>query len=432
MSSPSKRKAGLIFVFFTVLIDVLSFGVIIPVLPHLVERFVGGGVSDAAWWVGVFGVVFATIQFACSPLLGALSDRYGRRPVILLSCFGLGVDFVVMALADGLAWLMAGRIVSAVFAASAPVANAYVADVTEEKHRAQAYGLLGAAFGVGFILGPLIGGVLGDYDLRYPFWLAAALALANFLYGWLVLPESLPRERRAARIDWRQANPFLSLRFLGEQRQVLALAAIVFLHSLAQFSHHIVFVLYADYQFGWGQKQAGYVLAAVGAMAAVVSVLLVAPMVRRFGERATLMFGLACGTLGLWMLAAGDTRWFFWGMPVAALWYLALPAAQAMVSQRVDAQSQGRAQGALTGLISLAGIFAPVLYAGSFAFVTRPDSPLALPGAPYLIASALLIVAVGIAWRAIPARSKAQPALTTPSAEPAVAPAPHKVGAELS
>jgi DHA1 family tetracycline resistance protein-like MFS transporter len=435
MSSPSKRKAGLIFVFFTVLIDVLSFGVIIPVLPHLLEQFAGGSVSDAAWWVGIFGVVFASIQFACSPLLGALSDRYGRRPVILLSCFGLGVDFIVMALADGLAWLMAGRIVSAVFAASAPVANAYVADVTREQDRAQAYGLLGAAFGVGFILGPLIGGVLGDYDLRYPFWLAAALALANFLYGWLVLPESLPPQRRAPRVDWAQANPFASLRFLREQPQVLALAAVVFLHSLAQFSHQIVFVLYADYQFGWGQKQAGYVLAAVGAMAAVVSVALVAPMARRFGERATLLFGLVCGTLGLWMLAAGDTRWFFWGMPIAALWYLALPAAQAMVSQRIDAQAQGRAQGALTSLISLAGILAPALYASSFAYVTLPDTRLPLPGAPYLVASVLLLAAAAIVWWAIPAKAATpEPAALAGSApvdfEPAPTPAPREAGAE--
>src|SRR5690606_28477235 len=208
------RRAALACIFVTQLIDVLSFGVIIPVLPPLVKELIGGDVSTASHWVGVFGTVFALIQFVTTPIQGMLADRFGRRPVILLSCLGLGLDFVFMALAPTLAWLFVGRVISAITSASFTTANAYVADVTEPEKRARSYGLIGAAFGLGFIVGPLIGGVLGEVDLRLPFWFAAGLALVNFAYGWFVLPESLPPERRSTRFDWSHANPLGSLRLL--------------------------------------------------------------------------------------------------------------------------------------------------------------------------------------------------------------------------
>src|SRR5687767_1408603 len=210
----SARRAALIFIFVTVLIDILAFGLIIPVLPHLVKEFVGGETASAAHWVGVFGLVFSLIQFVTAPIQGALSDRFGRRPVILLSCLGLGLDFVFMALAPSLAWLMVGRIISAITSASFTTANAYVADVTPADQRAKSFGMIGAAFGVGFIIGPLIGGQLGSIDLRLPFWFAAGLALLNFLYGWFVLPESLSPDKPSPKFDWPPANPLGSLALL--------------------------------------------------------------------------------------------------------------------------------------------------------------------------------------------------------------------------
>ncbi|HXH01084.1 MAG TPA: MFS transporter, partial [Xanthomonadaceae bacterium] len=248
------RRAALIFIFVTVLIDVLAFGLIIPVLPHLVESFVGGNTVQAAHWVGIFGTLFALIQFVSSPIQGTLSDRFGRRPVILLSCLGLAVDFVFMALAPTLLWLLVGRVISAITSASFTTANAYVADVTPADQRAKNFGLLGAAFGVGFIIGPAIGGWLGGIDLRLPFWFAGGLALVNFAYGWFVLPESLSVAMRTPRIDWSHANPLGSLRMLRRYPQVLGLAVVIFLFQLAHYVYPSVFVLYADYRYGWGPQ----------------------------------------------------------------------------------------------------------------------------------------------------------------------------------
>ena len=252
-SQPARtRNAALIFIFITVLIDVLSFGLIIPVLPHLVQEFVGGSIAEAAIWVGIFGMVFAAIQFISSPVQGALSDRFGRRPVILLSCLGLGLDFIFMALANSLPWLMVGRIISGIASASFTTANAYIADITAPEKRAKAFGMIGAAFGLGFIIGPLVGGLLGEIDLRLPFWFAAVLALLNFLYGWLVLPESLPVEKRAQRFDWSHANPFGSILLLRRYPQVFGLALVVLLANLAHYVYPSVFVLFADYHFQLG------------------------------------------------------------------------------------------------------------------------------------------------------------------------------------
>lgn len=394
------RRAALAFIFIVVLVDVLAFGVIIPVLPHLIEDFVGGDVSVASWWVGVFGALFAAIQFVCAPIQGTLSDRFGRRPVILLSCLGLGADFVFMALAPSLAWLLLGRIVSAVTAASFSTANAYIADVTTPENRARGYGTIGAAFGVGFIAGPLIGGVLGDMDLRLPFWFAAGMALLNFCYGLFVLPESLPRERRSARVDWSHANPLGSLKLLRSQPQVLGLAAVVFISGFAQYAHPSVFVLYGDYRYGWGQKEVGYVLAFVGALAIVVNAWLVGAMVRRMGERRTLLLSLACGAVGFTVSGLAPQGWLFLvGLPVAAIWGAANPASQALITRQVDPRLQGRTQGALMSLVALAGIVGPAVYAGSFGWVVSGASPLRLPGLPYLISASMLALAVAIAWR---------------------------------
>ena len=394
------RRAALAFIFVTVLIDVLSFGLIIPVLPHLIEGFVGGDTAHAAYWIGVFGTVFAAIQFVTSPIQGALSDRFGRRPVILLSCLGLGLDFVFMALASTLPWLLVGRIISGITSASFTTANAYVADVTEPEKRAKSYGMLGAAFGLGFIVGPLLGGWLGDIHLRLPFWFAAGLALLNFCYGLFVLPESLPPEKRSAKFDWSHANPLGSIGLLKRYPQVFGLAAVVFIANLAHYVYPSIFVLFADYQYQWGPREVGWVLAAVGVCSVIVQAGLVGKVVHALGERRALMLGLSCGMVGFGIYGFADQGWMFLvGIPISAIWGLAAPSTQALITRQVGADVQGRIQGALMSLVSMAGIIGPGIFAGSFGWFIGPRAPLHLPGAPFLIAALLLGVAILIAWR---------------------------------
>jgi DHA1 family tetracycline resistance protein-like MFS transporter len=409
------RRAALAFIFVTVLIDVLSFGLIIPVLPHLIEGFVGGDTAHAAYWIGVFGTVFAAIQFVTSPIQGALSDRFGRRPVILLSCLGLGLDFVFMALANTLPWLLVGRIISGITSASFTTANAYVADVTTPEKRAKSYGMIGAAFGLGFIVGPLLGGWLGDIHLRLPFWFAAGLALLNFCYGLFVLPESLPPEKRSSKFDWSHANPLGSIGLLRRYPQVFGLAAVVFIANLAHYVYPSIFVLFADYQYQWGPREVGWVLAAVGVCSVIVQAGLVGKLVHALGERRALMLGLACGMVGFGIYGFADQGWMFLvGIPISAIWGLAAPSTQALITRQVGADVQGRIQGALMSLVSMAGIIGPGIFAGSFGFFLGPRSPLHLPGAPFLIAALLLGVAILIAWR----YARANPQGATPCASP--------------
>lgn len=411
-----RRRAALAFIFITVLIDILSFGVIIPVLPHLIQQFSGGQTDVASYWIAVFGTSFALIQFVCSPIQGALSDRFGRRPVILLSCFGLGIDFVIMALAPNLAWLFVGRLLSAMTSASITTANAYIADVTPPEGRARGFGMLGAAFGIGFVIGPVIGGWLGEIDLRYPFWFAAGLALLNVCYGLFVLPESLPREQRSPRFDFAHANPVGAFALLRQHRQLFGLVGVVFIANLAHYVYPSIFVLFADYRYGWSQSDVAWVLAGVGVLSALVNGLLVGRIVARLGERRAILLGLGCGVLGFLLYGAADVGWLFLlGLPVSALWALAGPATQSLITSRVDAREQGRIQGAVTSLVSLAGIVGPGLFAISFGYFISDRAPVHLPGVPFYLAGALLAVGVGMAWR------YARPLATdTPTDPPAV------------
>jgi DHA1 family tetracycline resistance protein-like MFS transporter len=399
-TAPAARKAALAFIFITVLIDVIAFGVIIPVLPHLVQQFVGGDTSVAAYWTGVFAFAFSLVQFFSAPIQGALSDRYGRRPVILLSCLGLGLDFVLMALAPSLAWLFVGRIISAVTSASFTTANAYIADVVPAERRAKSYGMIGAAFGLGFIVGPLVGGVLGGIDHRLPFWCAASLALLNFLYGLFVLPESHPVERRSKAFDWKHAKPMGGVKMLREYPHIWGLVAVVFLANFAHYVYPSTFVLFADAAYGWKEKQAGYVLAVVGVLSVIVNVMVVGRMVKALGERRAMMLGLACGTAGFVVYGLAGSGWLFLlGLPISALWAVAAPATMALVTQQVPADVQGRIQGSLSSLVSLAGIFAPALFAGAFGFFIGPGAPVRLPGVSFLLAALLLGIAALVAWR---------------------------------
>lgn len=403
MNSPiigKQRQAALIFIFITVLIDVLAFGVIIPVLPHLVQQFVGGDTSTAAYWTGAFSFAFSVVQFFSTPIQGALADRYGRRPVILISCLGLGLDFIFMALAPNLAWLFVGRVISAATSASFTTANAYIADVTPPDQRAKGFGMIGAAFGLGFIVGPLIGGVLGDIDHRLPFWFSAGLALLNFAYGLFVLPESLPKDKRTATFDWHHAKPMGGVKMLREYPQIWGLVAVVFIANFAHYVYPSTFVLFADAAYGWKEKQAGYVLSAVGVLSVIVNVVLIGKVVKALGERRALLFGLACGTVGFLIYGLAAKGWMFLvGLPISALWAIAAPATQALITRQVPPDAQGRIQGSMSSLISLAGIFAPAVFAGAFGFFIGPHAPVRLPGVAFLIASLLLAIAAFVGWR---------------------------------
>ena len=407
MHAPSptgaRRRAALAFIFITVLIDVLAFGLIIPVLPHLIESFVGGDTEHAAYWVGLFGFVFNLVQFFAAPIQGALSDRFGRRPVILLSCLGLGLDFVLMALAPNLAWLFVGRVIAAITSASFSTANAYVADITEPEHRAKTFGMIGAAFGLGFVLGPLAGGLLGEIDLRLPFWAAAGLALLNFLYGLFVLPESLPKEKRTPRFDWSHARPLGSVHLLRRYPRILPLAIVVLVANMAHYVYPSTFVLFADVRFDWGPKEVAWVLAAVGVLSVVVNAVLVRRMVPALGERRTLLLGLGCGVLGFMVYAFATSPWIFLlGLPISALWALAQPATQALITREVGPEAQGRLQGALSGLTSLAGILAPALFAGVFGLFIGDRAPVPFAGAAFLLAALVLAGGLAIAARHAP------------------------------
>jgi DHA1 family tetracycline resistance protein-like MFS transporter len=393
------QRAALAFIFVTVLLDTLAYGIVIPVLPHLVEQLTGGGPSRAAFWVGIFSTVFALVQFVFSPLQGALSDRFGRRPVILISNLGLAVDFLVLALAPTLWLLFAGRIVLGMTAASFSTANAYVADITPPQRRSATYGLLGGAFGLGFILGPGLGGWLGAVHLRLPFWAAAALALCNFLYGLLILPESLPAARRSARFEPRSAHPLGSLKLLRRYPVVLGLAAVIFLVYLAHYVLQTVFVLYADYRYGWGPRAVGLVLMLVGACDGVVQALLTGRLTQRFGERRVLLAGMLFGVGGFLVMGlSASGAAFLAGVPMLSLWGMAGPPLQALMTQQVDPSEQGRLQGAITSLASLAGIVGPYLFAQVFAFSIAPGSP-GLPGAAFVLAAVLLAAGAAVAWR---------------------------------
>jgi DHA1 family tetracycline resistance protein-like MFS transporter len=391
---PARRTAALAFIFITVALDMLALGMVVPVLPKLVVGFVGGNTGRAAEIYGLFVTLWEAMQLVFSPLLGALSDRFGRRPIVLLSNLGLGLDYIFMALAQSLPLLLIGRVLSGITSASFTVAGAYIADVTPPEKRAAGFGMLGAAFGLGFVVGPALGGVLGNVHPRLPFWVAAGLSLANALYGFFILPESLPRERRAPFL-WKRANPFGALMLLRSQRQLLGLASVAFLSALAHFVLQSTFVLYATYRYDWNARSIGLTLAAVGVCSAVVQGALVGHAVRRLGERRALVIGLLFGAAGFAVYGVAPTGALFAaGVPVMALWGLSSPAGQALMSNRLGPSEQGQLQGALTCLMGVAGILGPPMFTFTFAAAVARGQ---LPGAPFLLSAVLLAGAAVLA-----------------------------------
>lgn len=393
------RRAAFAFVFVTVMLDMFAIGIIIPVLPRLVEDFMGGDTARAATIYGIFGTAWALMQFLFMPILGSLSDRLGRRPVILLSNFGLGLDYVLMALAPNIRWLFLGRVISGITAASVSTAGAYIADVTPAEQRAAKFGLLGAAFGAGFVVGPALGGLLGDISPRLPFWVAAALSLTNGLYGLFVLPESLPRERRAP-FSWRKANPVGAFKLLRSHHELWGLSGVTFLSNLAHAALPSTAVLYMGYRYHWDAKAVGLLLAGVGVCQIIVNAVLVGRVVKALGERQTILVGLVAGTAGFTIQAmAPNGALYAVGIVVMSLWSLMNPALQGWMTRLVSPAEQGRLQGANGAVLGVATLIGPLLFTQTFATFIGAHRDLHLPGAPFLLSAVLLVCALAVALR---------------------------------
>ena len=394
-------SAAFIFIFITVALDMMAVGIVAPVLPNLIRAFQNGDGRSTAAYVGWFGSIWAAMQFLFSPVIGALSDRFGRRAVILLSNFGLGLDYLLMALAPSLGWLFVGRIASGITSASYPTAGAYISDVTPQKDRAARFGMLGAAFGLGFVIGPALGGLLGEVHPRLPFWVAGGLSLLNAAYGFFILPESLPPEKRRP-FQLRNAHVFGSLRLLGSHPELLGLAAAMVVMALAHEALPNMFALYTGVRYGWSGQSIGLALSVVGLATGIVSMLVVRPVVRRLGERNAAMLGLGFGIIGFGMFALAPTgAVFLAGIAFIALWGVAGPSFQSLMSHRVDPAEQGQLQGAISSIRALTGILGPILFTQVFAAAVQHGGSFAL-GAPYFLAGALLCVALVVGLRVLP------------------------------
>jgi DHA1 family tetracycline resistance protein-like MFS transporter len=409
MKANGSRTPALAFIFVTLLIDVLGFGLVIPVFPDLLKELSpvrGSAAAQAAHSATILGymsTIFGLMQFLCAPILGGLSDRYGRRPVLLVSLACAALDYVLCAIAPNVMLLFVGRLIAGVTAASFTCASAYIADVSPPEKRAQNFGMIGAAFGVGFILGPALGGVVGGLSPRAPFWVAAILCGVNFLFGMFVLPESLAKENRRP-FDLRRANPFGTFKVLFKVRWVLLLvAALVFLY-LAQQALQTTWTISGQYRFGWKPSDMGWSLALIGAMSILVQMVILRQMLPRFGEAKTLLIGLVFQVVGFLGFGLATQSWVMFAM--TAVWCLSFvggPATQGLISKRFGDDEQGLVQGGLTSLQSVTGIVGPLISTGVFAYFTEPGHP-HVPGAPFLLGAAMGVVTGVLAFWAMSLR----------------------------
>ncbi|SDX46106.1 TCR/Tet family MFS transporter [Hymenobacter psychrophilus] len=394
-------RSALTFIFITLLLDVTGIGIIIPVIPKLIQHLTGGSVSEAAQVGGWLVFAYAAMQFLFSPVLGNLSDQFGRRPVLLFSLLGFGVDYLFLAFAPTLAWLFVGRAIAGITGASVTTASAYIADVSTPEKRAQNFGLIGAAFGLGFILGPLLGGVLGEYSHQLPFLAAAGLTLLNVVYGYFVLPESLPVERRRA-FAWKRANPIGSLRMLGRYPVILGLVASLLFLYVAAHATQSTWTYYVMEKFAWSEKWVGYSLAAIGLLVAIVQGGLIRRINPVLGPKRSVYLGLLLYALGFVLFAFASKGWMMFAFLVPyCLGGIAGPALQGIISGQVPANEQGELQGALTSLMSLTSIVGPVLMTSLFSYFTRPSAPVYFPGAPFILAAVLTLISVTLAARSL-------------------------------
>lgn len=406
--SSGRRAAAFGFIFVSAVACAISIGIMVPVLPNLLKQFNGGDTAAAADWIVIFNVFGGLASFFAGPVLGLMSDRFGRRPVLLISIGGLGLDFLFMAFAPSLSWLFVGRLISGATAGVFSTANAYVADVTAPENRARAFGWMGAAFTVGFLAGPAIGGYLGDINLRLPFLASAALTLVNALYGYFVVPESLAAEKRTTHFDLRRANPLGSLRLLNSHHELLPLAAVSFLNQLANMVWPSVFVLYAGYRFHWTPGLTGGFMAGVSIAGVLVQSFVVGPFAKRFGERACMITGAALPVIGLAWVSYAPNGWLYLiGVPFNAFWQLLNPGLQGLMTRRVGPSEQGQLQGANQSLMGISSVIGPLIYGLSFAWTVRHPE-LRLPGLPFILASFTMAACLSFAvWSGYHAQAHA-------------------------
>ncbi|CAN1558440.1 ProP Permeases of the major facilitator superfamily [Spirosomataceae bacterium] len=399
--SDKKNSKAIFFILVTVLIDVIGIGIIIPIMPSLYQELTGGTVSEASQYSAYLVFIYALMQFIFSPIIGGLSDQYGRRPVLLMSLFGFGLDFVFLALAPSIGWLFVGRIISGIAGASFTTANAYIADITEPEKRAQSFGMIGAAFGLGFIIGPSLGGILGEYGTRIPFWVSAGLAILNWLYGYFILPESLLPENRR-KFDIKRANPIGSLLNLKKYPYVLALVLSLFLVNVSNFATQGTWSFYGIEKFSWSKMEVGLSLGFVGLMVAIVQGGLIRVIIPKLGQERSLFLGLAINALGLAAFAFASSSWMMYAIMIPfAIGGLAGPAFQGIISNQVGKNEQGELQGGLTSLMSIAAIVGQPLMLGLFRAFTKENAPIYFPGAPFLMGGLLSLISLLLVFRTI-------------------------------
>jgi MFS transporter, DHA1 family, tetracycline resistance protein len=401
-------KAALGFIFITLLLDVTGLGIIIPVTPKLLEGLIHGNISDASKYSGWLGFAYAIMQFLFAPVIGNLSDRYGRRPVLLFSLLGFGIDYLFLAFAPTIAWLFVGRLIAGVFGASFTTASAYIADISTPENRAQNFGMVGAAFGLGFIIGPVIGGLLGQYGARVPFIAAAILSLLNALYGFLILPESLSKENRR-KFEWKRANPLGALVQLRKYPAVSGLVVSLVLVYIAAHAVQSTWTFYNIEKFSWSEKLIGYSLGFVGLMIAIVQGGLIRVVIPKLGNERSVYIGLLFYSLGFLLFAFASASWMMFAFTVVySLGGIAGPAIQGIISSAVPSNEQGELQGALTGLMSATSIVGPPLMTNLFAVFTRPAAEFRFPGAPFLMAAVLVLLSSFLAYRSLHATIQLQ------------------------
>lgn len=389
-----KRSAALIFIFITVLVDVIGLGIIIPVMPALIMELTGGDLSEASLYAGWITFVYAATQFLFAPVIGALSDRFGRRPVLLFSLLGFGFDYILLGFAPTIVWLFIGRFISGITGASYTTASAYIADISPPERRSQDFGLIGAAFGLGFIIGPSVGGILGEYGSRIPFFAAAGLVLVNVLYGYFVLPESLSQENRRA-FDWKRANPFGALKQIRKFPKIASLAGVFFLVYLANHATQSTWTYFTMEKFGWTEMTVGLSLGLVGLSVVAVQGGLIKWVIPKIGNNKTVYFGLFMYVLGFLGFAFAPEGWMMMTIILPfCIGGLATPALQGIISTEVPGNAQGELQGALTSLVSFSAIFGPPVMTNLFGFFTSDISPIYFPGAPFFLASILVLTAI--------------------------------------
>ena len=393
-----EKSAAIGFIFITMLIDITGWGIIIPVIPKLISELIQGDISEAAKYGGWLGFAFAFTQFLFAPLVGNLSDKYGRRPIILISLFAFALDYLFLAFAPTITWLFVGRIIAGLSGASITTASAYIADISTPENRAKNFGMIGAAFGLGFIIGPVLGGLLGQYGSRVPFYAAAALCMCNFLYGYFILPESLSKENRRP-FEWKRANPIGAIKRLKKYPQLIGLILAIFLLYVGSHAVHSNWSFYTMYQFEWDERMVGISLGVVGLLVGLVQGGLIRYTSPRLGNEKSIYIGLALYTIGMMLFAFANESWMMFVLLIPyCLGGIAGPALQAVVSANVPANEQGEMQGTLASLMSASAIIGPPMMTNTFYFFTHKEAPFQFAGAPFLLGGFLMLLSTFIAF----------------------------------